>query len=112
MMTHSSILPQAHHLYSDAVNYAATQVLSHAHVTRRKRVEELRELLYSLAATIPDSWQTTSRPILARREPSIDRILHALSYDVCENQESPRYQVLSSVMLLALTVKQATSGLR
>jgi hypothetical protein len=99
------------YLYSDAVHNAAMHVLTDGASPRPKRVEELRELLYSLAPSIPDSWQTSSRPILARRERSIDQILHALSFDVCENVESPRYQVLSSVMMLALTVKQATSGM-
>ena len=92
--------------YSEAVHYATNQVLMDAAATRRMRIEQLRELLYSLAATIPEAWSTHARPILAHREPSIERVVSALTGDIHDNREHARYLVLSSIQLLALTIKQ------
>ncbi len=97
-------------LYSEAVDLAASNVLSDHAASRKDRARQLTELLYSLGTTIPESWQTSARKVLYARERSIDRILNALSKDVGDNPYHLRYQVLSSVLLLALTVKQFSGG--
>ena len=93
-------------MYSDAVHYAASQVLLDAAFTKQTQVERLRELLYSLASTIPEAWGTRSRAILIRRDSSIERVVRTLASDLYNNSEPSRYLVLSSVQLLALTIKQ------
>ena len=103
MMYHTS-------LYSEAVDTAASNVLRNDATPRKDRARQLTELLYSLGPSIPESWHTSARTVLDRRERSIDRILHALSKDVCDNPHHTRYDVLSSVMLLALTVKQVSAA--
>jgi hypothetical protein len=92
--------------YSEAVNYAANLVLTDRAVQRTQRVERLFDLLHSLGHTIPEVWGTRSRAILARRERSIERIVQSLSIDVAEHPDLSEYFVLSSVLLLALTIKQ------
>jgi hypothetical protein len=92
--------------YSDAVSHAANLVLTDRGVHRAQRTERLLDLLHSLAQTIPESWGTKSRALLACRERSIERIIHALSLDVAEHPELSEYFVLSSVLLLAFTIKQ------
>jgi hypothetical protein len=95
--------------YSEAVNYAANLVLTDRAAQRAQRVERLLDLLHSLAHTIPEAWGTKSRPILTRRERSIERIVQVLSLDVAEHPELSEYFVLSSVLLLALTIKQLSA---
>ena len=97
-----------HHTYSypEAVNHAANIVITDQAVTRTHRMLRLRELLYSLAVSIPESWGTQTRILLSRREASIDALVNALTMDMYENPDPPQYQVLSSIMLLALTIKQ------
>lgn len=97
-------------LYSEAVHHAMMNTVSAA-ISRRTRIEMLRELLYSLGESIPNAWNTSARPMLERREHSVDRITHALSSDLAYSSESARYQVLSSVLLVALTIKQSTGFL-
>ena len=92
--------------YSEAVNHAANLLLADRAAQRAQRIENLFDLLHSLAATIPESWGTETRAMLANREPSIDRIVEALSMDVAEHPDLSDYFVLSSVLLLALTIKQ------
>ncbi len=92
--------------YSEAVNYAANLVLADRAAHRAQRIERLLDLLHSLAYTIPESWRTNSRSVLERRERSIERIVQALSADVAEHPELSEYFVLSSVLQLALTIKQ------
>jgi hypothetical protein len=94
------------YIYSDAVHYATNQVLTNAAATSRMRIEQLRELLYSLAATIPEAWRTHTRPVLTHQESSIERVVGALAIDLHENREPSHYFVLSSIQLLALTIKQ------
>lgn len=96
--------------YSEAVNYAANLVLTDLAAQRAQRIERLLDLLHSLAFTIPESWKTKSRGMLARRESSIERIVQALSIDVAEHPELSEYFVLSSVLLLALTIKQLSGS--
>jgi hypothetical protein len=92
--------------YPEAVNHAANIVITDQAVTRTSRLARLRELLYSLANSIPESWYTESRPVLTRREHSIDYIIEALTIDMYENEDLTRYQILSSILLVALTIKQ------
>ena len=95
--------------YTDAVHYAANLVLMDRTAVRSQRIERLFELLYSLAESIPVSWGTTSQAMLARREGSIERIVQSLSFDVVEHQEYSNYSVLSSVLSVALSIKQLTA---
>lgn len=88
------------------MNHAANLVLTDRAIHRAQRTERLLDLLHSLAQTIPESWGTKSRALLARRERSIERIIHALSLDVAEHPELSEYFALSSVLLLAFTIKQ------
>ncbi len=95
--------------YSEAVNHAANLVLTDETSKRAQRVDRLFELLYSLADSIPESWKTAARTTLERRECSIERIVRVLSRDVAEHPEFSEYFVLSSVLLLALTIKQLSA---
>ena len=97
-----------HHTYSypEAVNHAANIVITDQAVTRSHRLARLRELLYSLANSIPQSWGTRARTTLAAHEPSIDSVITALSMDMYDNPDLTRYQILSSILLVALTIKQ------
>jgi hypothetical protein len=97
------------HIYADAVNYAMMNALN-ASPSQVARVRGMWELLYELAQSIPTSWQTASREVLEQRELSIDRIIQELSIDVAQSTEPIRYHVLSSVLLVALTIKQMTNG--
>lgn len=97
------------HIYADAVHYAMTNAMA-ASSSLAVREMGLRELLYELAQSIPASWQTASRELLSQREASIDRIVHMLSIDLGYATEPIRYNVLSSVLLVALTIKQMTSA--
>jgi hypothetical protein len=92
--------------YPEAVNYAANLVIAEKAVTRTHRLARLRELLYGLAKSIPEAWGTDARAVLERHEPSIDQIISAITMDMYDNQELVRYQVLSSILLVALTIKQ------
>lgn len=92
--------------YSEAVNFAASLVLTDRSAQRTQQIERLLDLLHSLALTIPEAWGTKSRAVLANRERSIERIVQALSMDVADHPQLSEYFVLSSVLLLALTVKQ------
>jgi hypothetical protein len=96
----------SHYRYSDAVHFAANQVLAQTSFSPQSRTDQLCELLYSLAPTIPETWPTLSRGLLARREPAIEIVIDALGRDLQENTDSSRYLVLSSVLMLALTIKQ------
>jgi hypothetical protein len=95
-----------HYRYSDAVHFAANQVLAQTTFSPQSRADQLRELLYSLAPTIPETWATPSRGLLVRRELSIEIVIDALGRDLQENTDSSRYLVLSSILLLAQTIKQ------
>jgi hypothetical protein len=44
--------------------------------------------------------------MLARRESCIERLLEGIRNDLGSDYESYRYQVLSSILQLALTIKQ------
>jgi hypothetical protein len=98
------------HIYADAVNYAMMNALNAA-PSQVARVRGLWELLYELAQSIPLSWQTSSRVVLERREASIDCVITELSVDLGQAIEPIRYHVLSSVLLVALTIKQMTNGI-
>jgi hypothetical protein len=97
------------HIYADAVHYAMTNAMA-ASPSPAARVTGLRELLYDLAQSIPAAWQTATREVLEQRESSIDQIVHKLSIDLGYATEPIRYNVLSSVLLVALTIKQMTSA--
>ena len=107
------MMPMQHtgHIYTDAVNYAMMNTLSAA-PSPVARVRGLWELLYELAQSIPVSWQTASRSVLERREASIDCVISELSIDLGQAIEPIRYNVLSSVLLVALTIKQMTYGVQ
>ena len=96
----------SYYRYSDAVHFAANQVLAQTSFSPQSRTDQLSELLYSLAPTIPETWATRSRGLLARREPSIEIVIDALGRDLQDNAKTSRYLVLSSILLLALTIKQ------
>jgi len=99
----------AYYTYSEAVNRAASDVLTDYALARPRRVEQLRELLYSLGPTIPESWGTKSRALIAGRERSMDLLVRVLSSEMYVAPDHPRYDVLSGVLLLALTIKQTIS---
>ena len=92
--------------YSEAVHYATERVLAtSAAMSRKARAEQLKELLYDLATSIPNVWGTASRNELLTRQP-IERILTSLVQDMSNDLDGFRYQVLSSIFQLALVVKQ------
>ncbi len=95
------------HLYSDAVHYAMTSAISRGE-TLHSRIAGLWELLYELGPSIPTAWNTLSRTTLERGESSLDRIVFELSKDVAYAVEPARYHVLTSVLVVALTIKQMT----
>ncbi|MDP4234385.1 MAG: hypothetical protein Q8921_11345 [Bacteroidota bacterium] len=99
------------HLYSDAVHYAMTNAISRGD-TLPTRIDSLWELLYGLGPSIPKAWNTLSRSSLERGERSIDRVVFELSNDVAYSIDTVRYHVLSSVLLVALTIKQMMPGIR
>ena len=95
-----------HYCFPEAVNRAANVVISNGAGARSHRANRLLDLLHGFAQAIPDSWGTGVRRLLVHQERSIDYIVRVLSLDVKRNPEPQRYQVLSSVLLLALTIKQ------
>ena len=94
---------------SDAVHYAMTRAIARGE-TLHTRIDGLWELLYGLGPSIPTAWNTRSRGTLERGERSIDRVVFELSNDVAYSVESARFHVLSSVLLVALTIKQMMPG--
>ncbi len=102
-------MQQAYYSYGEAVNRAASNVLNDRTVARQRQIEELEELLYSLGNSIPESWETQTRTLLTGRERSIDRLVRVLTMEMHLDPKHPRYSVLSSVLLLAFTIKQAAA---
>jgi hypothetical protein len=98
---------QYSYTYSDAVHFAAESALRTYPFASRS--EHLRELLYGLGNTIPEAWSTSTRQLLAGREACIELLLEGIRSDLGGDYESYRYQVLSSILQLALMVKQLGS---
>jgi hypothetical protein len=90
--------------YSEAVHFAAETALLSGQVASKS--DQLRELLYGLGSSIPEAWSTSTRQMLAGRESCIERLLEGIRSDLGGDYESYRYQVLSSILQLALMVKQ------
>ena len=94
------------HNYSEAVHYAAENLLvAYAH-TQNTRLEKLNELLFSLGSTIPCNWSTYSRDVILHPNSTLDEILVALQFDLKMDASPQRYIILSSILQLALTVQE------
>ena len=100
------IMPPSVCTYSDALHYAANVVLTSERLDVDSRLEQLTELLYSVARSIPSSWSTTTRSMLLSREQNLDAILVAVAEDISLDSDSRKYLVLSSICQLVLTIKQ------
>ena len=104
-------MQQAYYSYGEAVDRAASNVLRNATIARQRQVEQLQDLLYSLGNSIPEAWGTQTKALLTRREHSLDHLVGILTMEMHLDPEHPRYSVLSSLLLLAFTIKQAAAQL-
>jgi hypothetical protein len=108
--------PSHYSSYSEAIHHAADTLLSCTDCDRCEKARSLMLLLGSTATSIPTAWCSKSCEVLSRiaqlnsSTPSprdLDEVIGALNDDLIQSTAAHelRYNVLSSILQLALTVR-------